>query len=144
MDISVASTDAKFGFTEVRVGVAPAMISVLCLPKMRRADASAAFLRGNRFSASEAVRLGLINLAVPPAQLDAEIDSITGDLLAGGPSALATCKQLLAAVPENALQGRSGLDGLRCQPICFSGDEAAEGMAAFLGKRPSPLGTPLR
>ncbi|SUZ98433.1 uncharacterized protein METZ01_LOCUS51287, partial [marine metagenome] len=66
MDISIAVDDAKFGFTETRVGVAPAMISVVCLPKMRSADARAAFLRGNRFLAPEAARIGLINEAVPP------------------------------------------------------------------------------
>jgi len=53
----VAQLSAKFGFTEVRVGVAPAMISVVCLPKMRLGDAQAAFLRGNRFGADEAARL---------------------------------------------------------------------------------------
>ena len=55
LDISVAKDDAKFGFTEVRLGVAPAMISVVCLPKMRRGEALEAFLRGNRFPAARAV-----------------------------------------------------------------------------------------
>ena len=59
MYISIAIEEAKFGFTEVRIGVAPAIISVLCLPKMRPAEASEAFLRGNRFSASE---LSLIHI----------------------------------------------------------------------------------
>ena len=64
MDHSVVLDTAKMGFTEVRIGVAPAMISVLCLPKMRASDARAAFLRGNRFLASEAERMGIINRAV--------------------------------------------------------------------------------
>ena len=76
MDLSLAVDTAKMGFTEVRIGVAPAMISVLCLPKMRRADAAAAFLRGNRFLAPEADRLGLITAAVPPRTLDDEVDAI--------------------------------------------------------------------
>jgi len=76
MDISVAVDSAKFGFTEVRIGVAPAMISVVCLPKLRLVDAQSAFLRGNRFSAVEAARIGLINAAVPADSLDAEIDAI--------------------------------------------------------------------
>ncbi len=67
MDISVATDEAKFGFTEVRIGVAPAMISVICLPKMRPADANEVFLRGSRFPAARAVELGLINRAVPTA-----------------------------------------------------------------------------
>ena len=134
MDISIAPDDARFGFTEVRVGVAPAMISVLCLPKMRRAEATAAFLRGNRFSAAEAARLGLINAAVPPASLDAEVESVVTDLLAGGPSALAAAKQLVERVPEMRFD-----DALawaeRLSAELFAGDEAAEGMDAFLNKR---------
>ena len=68
MDYSVVLDTAKMGFTEVRIGVAPAMISVLCLPKMRASDARAAFLRGNRFLASEAERMGIINRAVSAAR----------------------------------------------------------------------------
>ena len=134
MDVSIARDDAKFGFTEVRVGVAPAMISVLCLPKMRRADATAAFLRGGRFSAAEAARLGLVNAAVPAESLDAEVESVVADLLAGGPSALAACKQLLDRVPdmcfEDALAWAEQLSA-----ELFAGEEAAEGMDAYLNKR---------
>ena len=134
MDISIARDDAKFGFTEVRVGVAPAMISVLCLPKMRRAEATAAFLRGNRFSAVEAARLGLINAAVPAERLDAAAESVVTDLLAGGPSALAAAKQLVDRVPEMSFD-----DALawaeRLSAELFASDEAAEGMDAFLNKR---------
>lgn len=134
MDISIAGDDAKFGFTEVRVGVAPAMISVICLPKMRRADAAAAFLRGNRFSAAEAVRLGLIHAAVPAASLDTEVESVVTDLLAGGPEAMAAAKQLLDRVPDmsfdDAFAWTQQLSG-----ELFAGEEAAEGMDAFLNKR---------
>ena len=134
MDISIARDDARFGFTEVRVGVAPAMISVLCLPRMRRAEAAAAFLRGNRFSAAEAARLGLINGAVPAERLDAEVESVVADLLAGGPAALAAAKQLVNRVPEMPFD-----DALvwaeRLSAELFASDEAAEGMDAFLNRR---------
>lgn len=134
MDISVARDDAKFGFTEVRVGVAPAMISVLCLPKMRHAEASAAFLRGNRFSAAEAARMGLINAAVPAEQLDSEVDAVISDLLEGGPAALAASKQLLRRVPNLGFD--EGLDWTeQLSASLFAGSEAAEGMSAFLQKR---------
>lgn len=133
-DIAIARDDAKFGFTEVRVGVAPAMISVLCLPKMRRAEATAAFLRGNRFSAAEAARLGLINAAVPAEDLDKAVESVVDDLLSGGPSALAAAKQLLAEVPEMPFD--EALDWAeRLSAELFASDEAAEGMDAFLNKR---------
>ena len=76
MDIAVAADDTKFGFTEVRLGVAPAMISVVCLPKMRKGEAMEAFLRGNRFPAAQAADLGLISRAVPRDDLDAEVDAV--------------------------------------------------------------------
>ena len=134
MDISIARDDAKFGFTEVRVGVAPAMISVLCLPKMRRAEATAAFLRGNRFSAAEAARLGLINAAVPLESLDTEVESVVTDLLAGGPSALAAAKQLLDRVGEMPF-GDALAWAERLSAELFASAEAVEGMDAFLNKR---------
>ena len=60
LDISVSLTDIKFGFTEVRLGIAPAIMSAICLPKMRQGDARATFMRGALFDGAEAARLGLI------------------------------------------------------------------------------------
>ena len=134
MDISVAVDTAKFGFTEVRVGVAPAMISVLCLPKLREADARAAFLRGNRFPAAEAARIGLINAAVLAEQLDAAVDEIVADLLAGGPNAIAASKRLLAEVPGMPVDDAFAWTQ-RFSAELFTSDEAKEGMTAFLEKR---------
>lgn len=111
------------------------MISVVCLPKMRGADARAAFLRGNRFDGAEAARLGLVNLAVPRSRLDDEVDLIVDDLLAASPNALAVSKQLLAAVPmmptDEAFEWTS-----KVSAELFATDEAREGMTAFLEKRP--------
>jgi enoyl-CoA hydratase/carnithine racemase len=135
MDIAVAVEDARFGFTEVRIGVAPAMIAVLCLPKMSPADASAAFLRGNRFPATEAARMGLINSAVPADRLDEEVDGIVTDLLAGGPNALMTAKQLLAEIPELSVDEAFTWTS-KLSAELFKTDEAKEGMSAFLEKRP--------
>jgi methylglutaconyl-CoA hydratase len=136
LDISVAADDATFGFSEVRIGVAPAVISVVCLPKMRAADARAAFLRGNRFPAAEAARIGLINSAVPRDTLDAEVDAVVGDLLAGGPTALAATKRLLAEVPgapvDEAFAWTAELSA-----SLFAAPEGQEGMAAFREKRPA-------
>ena len=134
MDISVADEDAKFGFTEVRIGVAPAMISVVCLPKMRSADARATFLRGQRFRGGDAAAMGLINEAVPAAELDAAVDAVVDDLLLGGPVALGWCKQLLADVPamsvDDAFEWTAGVSS-----ALFRSDEAQEGMSAFLERR---------
>lgn len=137
MDVSVAVDHAKFGFTEVRVGVAPAMISVLCLPKLREADARAAFLRGNRFLAPEAARMGLINAAVPADELDAAVDAIVADLLAGGPNAIAASKRLLAEVPGMGVDEAFAWTQQLSSEL-FRSDEAREGMGAYLEKRPAP------
>ncbi len=136
MDYSVVLDTAKMGFTEVRIGVAPAMISVLCLPKMRASDARAAFLRGNRFLAPEAERMGIINRAVSAAEIDAVVNEVVGDLVKGSPAALAATKQLLANVPnmttDDAFAWTAPLSA-----ALFKGDDAKEGMAAFLEKRPA-------
>jgi len=136
MDISVALDTATFGFTEVRVGVAPAMISVVCLPKMRLGDARSAFLRGNRFLADEAARFGLINLAVSADDLDRTVQSVINDVLAGEPNALAASKQLTRLVPtmpsDEAFEWTTQLSAQ-----LFSSPEAREGMTAFLEKRPA-------
>ncbi len=136
LDITVAAADVRFGFTEVRIGVAPAMISVVCLPKLRPADARAAFLRGRRFEAPEAARIGLINAAVPRDQLDAEVDAVVGDLLAGAPGALAATKQLLAEVPRMPDEEAFAWTGALSASL-FAGEEAREGITAYLEKRPA-------
>ncbi len=132
MDISVAVEEAKFGFTEVRVGVSPAVISAVCLPKLRASDARASFLRGNRFSANEAAAIGLINAAAPRERLDHEVGLIVTDLLAGAPGALAASKRLLRA------DGAEEEDFRRLASFSqdlFKSEEAREGMAAFREKR---------
>jgi methylglutaconyl-CoA hydratase len=134
LDVSIAADDAKFGFTEVRLGVAPAIISVVCLPKLRRGDALEAFLRGNRFSAARAAELGLINRAVPAAELDAALGELLDDLRKGAPSALGFAKRLVYEVP--ALEQKEAFARTAALSAeLFAGDEAREGMAAFLGKR---------
>lgn len=135
MDISIATDQAMFGFTEVRVGVAPAVISVVCLPKLRTADARSAFLRGNRFPAAEAARMGLINAAVPADRLDAEVDAVVTDLLAGSPAAIAASKELLREVPGTPVDEAFEWTG-QLSARLFAGDDAREGMTAFTEKRP--------
>ena len=134
MDVSIAVDTAKMGFTEVRVGVAPAIISTICLPKLRRADAAATFLRGHRFLAPEAAELGLINAAVPAADLDDAIAAVVEDILMGAPGALAATKRLLNQIPtmpfDDALDWASDLSAR-----LFGSAEAKEGMTAYLEKR---------
>jgi methylglutaconyl-CoA hydratase len=134
LDVSIAAENVKFGFTEVRLGVAPAIISVVCLPKMRPGEAMEAFLRGHRFPATRAAELGLINRAVPEEELDAAVAEVLADLRRGGPHALGFAKRLVHEVPrmepKEAFRWTAQLSG-----ELFRSEEAAEGMAAFLGKR---------
>jgi methylglutaconyl-CoA hydratase len=136
MDISIAIDSASFGFSEVRLGLAPAVISVVCLPKMRTADARAAFLRGHRFRAPVAVEMGLINAAVPAERLDEEVDAVITDLLAGNPAAIAASKQLLDRVPAMPIDDAFGWTSTLSAQL-FTTDDAKEGMASFLEKRPA-------
>jgi len=135
-DISVVADDARIGFTEVRIGVAPAMISVVCLPKMRRADAAELFLSGERITADRAVEVGLLNRAVPREQLDEAVAEVVGRLVHGGPEALGAAKRLLREVPDLARDEAFTVTQSLSAEL-FASDEAAEGMAAFREKRPA-------
>ncbi|HAC79287.1 MAG TPA: enoyl-CoA hydratase [Deltaproteobacteria bacterium] len=136
-DISVAREDVKFGFTEVRLGVVPAIISVVCLPKMNRGNAMDAFLRGNRFSATRAAAMGLINYAVPGDQLESAVDEIVSDIAKGGPNAVSVAKQLVNEVP--AMDQKDAFAKMaKLSAELFSGDEAKGGMRAFLKKEKAP------
>ncbi len=136
-DLTIAPERALLGFTEVRIGVAPAIISVVCLPKLRMADAAELFLTGERIPAQRAAAVGLINRAVPDDQLDAATEEMIAKLLLGGPKALAATKQLLAKVPNmdtlDAFRWTTKLSG-----ELFASEEAAAGMAAFAAKQSPP------
>lgn len=140
-DLSIAADDARFGFTEVRAGVAPAIISVVCLPKLRRGDALELFLTGERISAARAAEAGLITRAVPAGELDAAVDALAAKLLAGGPGALAAAKLLVYRVPgmtrSAAFEWAAELSA-----SLFASAEAAEGMAAFREKRAAAWAPP--
>jgi methylglutaconyl-CoA hydratase len=135
-DISVVAKDARLGFSEVRVGVAPAIISVVCLPKLRVADALELFLTGQQISADRAVELGLVNRAVDRADLDSTVNELIEVLLQGAPKAQAAAKGLVRQVPEmprkDAFTFAATLSG-----ELFSSEEAREGRAAFFEKRPA-------
>jgi methylglutaconyl-CoA hydratase len=133
-DLSVASDDVRFGFTEVRLGVAPAIISVVCLPKLRRADALELFLTGERIPASRAAEVGLITSAVPANELDAHVGAVVAKLMAAGPAALAAAKRLVFEVPALDRQAAFEQTTALSQAL-FASAEAAEGMAAFREKR---------
>jgi methylglutaconyl-CoA hydratase len=131
-DIAVAAHDATFAFTEVRLGVVPAVISVTVLPRLLSHAAHELFLTGETFDATRAVAIGLLNSAVPAGQLNAEVDHYTGMLTKGGPEALTLTKQLLRA-PTMAQDFAAMLE---LSATRFASAEAQEGIRAFTEKRP--------
>jgi methylglutaconyl-CoA hydratase len=136
-DISVMRDDAKIGFTEARLGVAPAVISVVCLPKMRRSDASELFLTAERFTPQRAAEVGLINAAVSADELDDKIEEYLDKIVRGGPLALAACKELIARVPDMGIDQAFEWTAAYSAEL-FQSDEAADGIAAFNQRVPAP------
>ncbi|HEY0537217.1 MAG TPA: enoyl-CoA hydratase-related protein [Actinoallomurus sp.] len=133
-DLAVAPETATFAFTEVRLGVVPAMIAVTCLRRMDPRAAAEYFLTGEVFDARRAQEIGLINRAVPAEELDGAVAHYTGMLLRGAPEALAIAKQLPRTVPSMTVEeGFARMAELSADR--FASDEAKEGIAAFLGKR---------
>ena len=134
-DLAVGLTGATFGFSEVRIGVAPAVISVPCLRKMDRRAARELFLTGEPFDGEQAVRAGLPDRAVAgESELDTTVDELVERLALGAPQALAATKRLLMEVPGDSLaedfRRMAALSAER-----FGSDEAREGMTAFREKR---------
>lgn len=133
-DLTVASDGAIFAFSEVRVGVIPAIISVLCIPKLGIQNAMWLFLTGERISAARAVEVGLVHRAVPPAELDRAVAEVIGLVRLGGPNALRAAKQLVRRVPTLSLDD-AFRETTATSLALFRSDEAAEGMGAFVQKR---------
>ncbi len=133
-DIAVAPDTATFAFSEVRLGVAPAMIAVTCLRRMDPRAAAEYFLTGEVFDARRAQEIGLLNRAVPAEELDATVDHYTGMLRRGAPEALAVAKSLPRVVPGLTVEeGFARMAELSAER--FASAEAREGIAAFLEKR---------
>jgi methylglutaconyl-CoA hydratase len=136
-DIVVAPDSATFAFSEVRIGVVPAIIAVPVLMRMNETAAHEYFLTGSSFDASEAVRTGLVNRAVPAESLDLAVESYTSALAKGGPSALAAAKQLRRTVPSEAPgDAFKRLEALSARH--FGSEEGKAGIMAMLAKRPAP------
>lgn len=133
-DFAICTDRLKFAFTEVRLGLAPSIISVFVLRKLTLPDATRTFLTGERFSAEEGVRMGLIHRAVPEGDLDGAVTEQIDLLRQCGPRALQEVKKLLRAVPH--LTFEQGLDWADVKnKELFNGEEGREGMAAFAEKR---------
>jgi methylglutaconyl-CoA hydratase len=133
-DLVVAVDTATFAFTEVRIGVVPAIISVTVLPRLLPRPAHELLLTGETFDAVRAERIGLINRAVPADELDAEVTRYTDMLALGGPEALAATKRVLGAGSPDAMH-ETFEAMLALSARHFGSDEGQEGIRAFAEKR---------
>src|SRR5436309_10987735 len=100
-DVAVCTTDATFAFSEVRIGVVPALISATVLPRLTSRAAAELFLTGEVFDGTRAAQVGLVTAAVPASDLDAAVERYVTGLLRAAPGALAGAKALLRRTPPD-------------------------------------------
>jgi methylglutaconyl-CoA hydratase len=139
-DIVVAAENARFAFSEAKLGIAPAVISPYVLAKIGSSHARALFFTAERFGAERALAIGLVHIVVPVGNLDAEVERLVGELKSSAPVAIGRAKMLIATVPrlthEEATQFTAEtIAALRVSP------EGQEGLRAFLEKRKAAWAT---
>ena len=133
-DIAVCTADATFAFSEVRLGVIPAVISATVLPRLAPRAAAELYLTGEVFDGVRAAEVGLVTAAVPPAELDDAVARYCRALVRGGPLALAGAKQLLRRTPQPTVRAEIAELAERSAGY-FRSAEGREGMAAYREKR---------
>jgi methylglutaconyl-CoA hydratase len=134
-DVVLAADDARFCFSELKLGILPAVISTFVLPKIGPGWARRWFLTSEPFGPRDGIRMGLVHGTVPAAGLDAEADRVVRGALACGPSALREAKAYLRRL-EPMPRARRLAHSAKVLAKVRSGAEAREGFAAFLEKRP--------
>jgi methylglutaconyl-CoA hydratase len=133
-DIPVAALGTQFGFTEVRLGIVPSVISPYVVSKIGESAARELFLTGERFEAVRACEIGLIRQAVPEEDLDATVENRVQELLKAGPRAIAEAKSLIREVAFRRVEDVQRYTVERIADVRVS-PEGQEGMRAFLEKR---------
>jgi methylglutaconyl-CoA hydratase len=133
-DVAVADAEARFAFSEVRLGIAPASISPFVVRKIGPSHARSLFVTGERFDAERACEIGLVHKVVSGDGLDSAVEEKVGRLLQGGPVAQATIKALLRRLETTEPMEAPGLTA-RVISELRTGEEGQEGLAAFLEKR---------
>jgi methylglutaconyl-CoA hydratase len=135
-DVAIAADDAIFGFTEVKLGIIPAVISPFAIGKIGESHARALFLTGERFDAQRAREIGLVHEVVPFADLDAATDRCLSELRTAGPSAVAAAKLLIRRVLDNPYADSRAIttQAIARQRVSAEGQE---GLRAFLERRPA-------
>lgn len=133
-DVALCAAEATFAFTEVRLGVIPAVISATVLPRLHPRAAARLYLTGETFDGAQAERAGLVTAAVPAAELDGAVAEVCAALVRGAPAALAGTKRLLRRRPHPDIADElAALSDLSVG--YFRSDDAREGIAAFREKR---------
>jgi methylglutaconyl-CoA hydratase len=133
-DVAVADSEARFAFSEVRLGIAPTTIAPFVVRKIGASHARSLFVTGERFDAERAREICLVHTVVPREELDAAVDQKVGELVQGGPVAQATLKALLRRLETTEPMEAPGLTA-RVISELRTGEEGQEGLAAFLEKR---------
>ncbi len=134
-DIAVASTEAKFSLSEVKLGLIPAMISPYVIRAMGEQRARRYFLTGEVFDGAEAHRVGFVHELAQPGEIDAKLDAILGHLLQGGPIALGECKRLIRDMSGRPIDDSVTQETAARIARVRATDEAQEGIASFFEKR---------
>jgi enoyl-CoA hydratase/carnithine racemase len=133
-DIVICGDDVTFAFTESRLALAPAVISLTVLPRLSNRAASDTFLTGRTFDAGEAAQMGLVTRSVPADQLDAAVAQTCAELAKAHPQGLRETKALLARDLLRRID--AGADEMATLSArLFGSDAAREAMLAFLGKK---------
>jgi methylglutaconyl-CoA hydratase len=132
-DIAISADDATYAFTEVRLGLAPAAISLSVLPRMTDRAAALAFLTGDVFTGRDAERTGLVTRAVPEGELDATVEAVCASLVKGNPQGLRETKLLLGGALVARID-EQGQDLARLSARLFGSAEATAAMRAFLNR----------
>ncbi|RLV48195.1 enoyl-CoA hydratase family protein [Nocardioides mangrovicus] len=138
-DVAICADDVTFAFTESRLGLAPAVISLTVLPRLTARAASDTFLSGRTFDAAEAAAMGLVTRAVPAGELDAVVADMCDELTQAHPQGLRETKALLSApLLERIDAGAQDMATLSAR--LFGSEAAKEAMAAFLSRSRRPRG----
>jgi methylglutaconyl-CoA hydratase len=134
-DIAIAASEASFCLSEVRLGLIPSVISPYVIAAIGEREARRYFLTAERFDAVEARRIGLVHEVVDRGALDEAVAKTAGQLLKGGPQALAAAKKLIAEVGRRPMDDALSADTAQRIAAIRVGAEGQEGLAAFLEKR---------
>jgi enoyl-CoA hydratase/methylglutaconyl-CoA hydratase len=133
-DIAISADDATYAFTEVRLALTPAAISLTVIPRMSSRAAALTFLTGETFDGQAAAAMGLVTTAVPEADLDDAVDAVAANLVKGQPQGLRETKGLLARDLVARIDDQ-GSDLAKLSARLFGSDEAREAMIAFLNRK---------